>query len=417
MNDAGMSHSLIKMLLDRESYYKYQHFIKKHVLDDMFKIIIEDLDYYYCDYDADDKVNIEDFSIWFSNMRHSSFSDELLECYNELFKKIKKSKSEQVEKLINYFNVLSLRADVEQALQKENNVQGVIDICNEYLKNATLSSKFESFFQDMSSETEDQIYKDRQISWGLNCLNESIGKIGPGDFGIIFAGTNAGKTSFLCSEVSNMIKTLPGRVLWLYNEGSFVKLKYRFWSACLEINNTDIMQDINRAKRQYLDYCSGDIDKVRFCNSVTMSIYDVEHIVREIKPSLVVIDQLDNLTGFDKSQRDDIRALKLYQKCRGIAALNNCPILVTTQATDTEGDSKHTPGQRWYKRYLTKEHMQGSRIAKQSTAEFIIGIGYDANTPDYRYITTPKVKSLEGDNNNELQRTAWFQRSISKFKD
>lgn len=415
-NEAGLSHSLIKMLLDRETYYKSINFVKLPVLADEIKTIITDLDYYFLDCEETDKINIDDFGVWFSTIRHSNYSSDALGYYLEIFNKVKRAKTEQVEKLLECFNLAALKFDIENALAKDNSVQTVIDICQQYLKQSVFSSRYEQFFHDMDDDESDINYTEKQLPWRLACLNKSIGRIGPGDFGIIFGGTNAGKTSFLCSEVSNMMNYTDKPILWLYNEGYFVKLKYRFWSSCLKLTNTQILQNIAETKEKYREYCKGNINKVRFCDATKMSIYDVENLVREIQPGLVIIDQLDNLSGFDKSQRDDIRALKLFQRCRAIAINNSCPILVSDQAVGTEGNKKDS-SERWYKRYLGKEQLQGSRQAKQSTAEFMIGIGYDAATPDARYITTPKVKSLEGENNNESQTEAWFLRQYARFKD
>lgn len=414
----SMYHSLLKMLLSRDNYYKYIHFIKQETLQDELKTIIKDLDYYYGEHDTVDTIDPADFIVWFGNVRHRSYSSDILECYKNLLEKVGTAKPELAETIIKHFNTEALRKHIEEVFEqkKEDGIGDIVDLCKDYMANATLSTKFDSCFHDMETEEEEEVYKERQLAWRLSCLNESIGKIGPGDFGIVFAGTNSGKTSFLCSEVSYMCTQIKDRpILWFYNEGSFHKLKLRFWSSCLGMTNQQLREYPDVAKEEYRQYCGGDINKVRFYNATNMSIYDVEHVASVYKPGLIIIDQLDNLSGFDKSQRDDIRALKLFQRARSISINSDCPMIVADQATNTEYFTKD--GEKRCVRYLSKHQLQGSRIAKQSTAEFMIGIGYDSEDPETRFITTPKVKSLEGDNNNELERQAWFKREIARFED
>lgn len=418
MSTTNMYHSLIKMLFNRENYYKYIHFLRQETLPEELKTIVKDLDFYYGEHDTVDNVNADDFLVWFGNVRHRSYSSDLLECHKALLEKVVSSKTELAETVIQHFNTEALKKHIEEVFEekKEAGVSDIVDLCQDYLKTATLSTKFDSFFHDMDAPDEEENYGGGQLSWRLSCLNESIGRIGPGDFGIVFAGTNAGKTSFLCSEVSYMCTQISDKpILWFYNEGSFHKLKHRFWSACLKMTSQQIRDYPEVAKEEYRTYCNGDINKVRFYNATNMSIYDVEHISNTYRPALVVIDQLDNLSGFDKSQRDDIRALKLFQRARSISINCACPMIVADQATNTEYFTKD--GEKRCVRYLSKHQLQGSRIAKQSTAEFMIGIGYDSEEPETRYITTPKVKSLEGTNNNELERQAWFRREIARFED
>ena len=57
--------------------------------------------------------------------------------------------------------------------------------------------------------------RDGGITWRLPFLNKYIGGLRKGDFGFIFARTNIGKTSFIASEISHMIKQVESPVLWV----------------------------------------------------------------------------------------------------------------------------------------------------------------------------------------------------------
>lgn len=414
--DPQVYHSFLKLMLNRESYYKYVNAIKPESMPSEVQTLLKDFDYYFTDIIDTDEIDIESFLFWFTNVRHKTYTPDLIEVYAAILRLICGAKTEHAEKLIEQFNLEVLKTSIVESFNKDKNVNNVIELCTEYVKSSKSGLQLDKFKEDIFQEDDLVALKDRQVEWRLSCLNESIGKIGMGEFGIVFAGTNAGKTSFLCSEVSHMLHQVNGKILWFYNEGSFFKLKYRFMSACLKKTNQDLLADQKKTQKEYLEYCKGDKDKINFFNATTLSIYDIEQIVNAYKPVLVIIDQLDNLAGFEKSARDDIRALKLYQRTRSIAINNNCAIIVADQATNTEGVNKIS-GEKWYKRYLTKEQLQGSRIAKQSTADFMIGLGYDPTERDTRFITTPKVKSIEGSNDNEMQRQAYFERQYSLYRD
>lgn len=422
-NETNMGHALIKLMFNREHYYHYVNFIKKEMLTEHIVLVLEDLDHYYTDQDEVQQVNLSDFMMWFSNIAHRSFSPDLMEMYKQLLLKVGESKSETAEGLIEYFNLEALKRDIEKTFTDSSSIPEIVEICKKYMQTSKLSHKLDSNFCDMEhDESATAKYYENQLNWRLGCLNTSIGTIGAGDFGIVFAGTDAGKTSFLCSEVSFMLKQLKenDNILWFFNEGSIVKLKMRFWSACLGKTNTEMYENLPQYKELYREYCEGNINKVRFYKATDLSISDVGHLVKTYKPRLVIIDQLDNLAGFEKAARDDIRALKLFQRARSIAIDNECCMMVTDQATETQGiiyNKETGKKEMWYKRWLTKEQLQGSRLAKQSTAEFMIGIGYDPETPDLRYITTPKVKSMGGTNDNELQAKTYFRKATAVYED
>lgn len=70
------------------------------------------------------------------------------------------------------------------------------------------------FITDDLQELLDQTVSEPGLHWRLDWLNRALGPLRRGDFGFIFARPEAGKTTFLCSEASHMLKQTDKSVLW-----------------------------------------------------------------------------------------------------------------------------------------------------------------------------------------------------------
>ncbi|RZI38679.1 helicase DnaB, partial [Herbaspirillum sp. HC18] len=64
-------------------------------------------------------------------------------------------------------------------------------------------------------------FDDTGVAWRLDCLNASMRKLRPGDFGIVAGRPDKGKTTFLTSEVTMFAPQIPPdrNIIWLNNEG------------------------------------------------------------------------------------------------------------------------------------------------------------------------------------------------------
>ena len=78
-------------------------------------------------------------------------------------------------------------------------------------------------------------------------------------------------------------------------------------------------------------------------------------------PSLLVVDQIDKITGFD-NDREDLRLGSIYQWFRELAK-DYCPVVGICQADGT-GE-----GVKW----LTMGHVANAKTAKQAEARRIRG--------------------------------------------
>jgi len=61
------------------------------------------------------------------------------------------------------------------------------------------------FVTDSLSEIISNIFQKPGLRWRLNALNKSLGSLRKGNFGFVFARPETGKTTFLASEMKNVI--------------------------------------------------------------------------------------------------------------------------------------------------------------------------------------------------------------------
>jgi KaiC/GvpD/RAD55 family RecA-like ATPase len=218
-----------------------------------------------------------------------------------------------------------------------------------------------------------------------------LGSLRGGDFGFVFARPETGKTTFLASEVTYMAEQVPdeaGPVLWINNEEQGSKVKIRCAQACLGVTMTDLFRDVKRANAAYQAKMRG---KLRMVDDAGMSKKRLEALCKQLKPSLIVIDQIDKIKGFD-NDREDLRLGAIYQWARELAKTHGCPVIAVCQADGT-GE-----GQKW----LTMAHVANAKTAKQAEADFIIGIGkiHDPGYDTIRYLHISKNK-LMGDEDSD----------------
>ena len=202
---------------------------------------------------------------------------------------------------------------------------------------------------------------------------------------------NTGKTTFLTSEVSYMASQLKpgmGPILHFNNEEQGNKVKLRYFQATLGLTLTELMSNREVNQQKYL----------KETNEGQIQIYDnaeihrnrVDAICANLRPSLIIFDQLDKIKGF-AADREDLRLGAIYIWARELAK-KYCPVIGICQADGTAEGVK----------YLTMDHAANAKTAKQAEADFIIGIGcvHDPVFEFVRYINIPKNK-LQGDEDTD----------------
>lgn len=238
----------------------------------------------------------------------------------------------------------------------------------------------------------EELYKevDRQggLQWRLSWLNESIGGLHKGDFGFVFARTNTGKSTFVASEVSHMIKQLDKPTCFFFNEEAGARMKWRLFQAYFGATEERIKGNIKKCQERFLEETKG---LFHFYNMPMIQKREVDSICKEMHPGLIVIDNIDKVYGF-KADREDIRLGHIYTWARELAKTYS-PFIAVCQAGATAENKK----------WLQHTDIKDAHTSKSSESDFIIGIGatHDVGYEYIRYLHIVKNKFVPGVHKHE----------------
>ena len=222
--------------------------------------------------------------------------------------------------------------------------------------------------------------------WRLDVLNRSLGPLRTGNFIIVAARVEVGKTTFLASEVSYLAQQLPKDrpVVWVNNEEESSVVFFRIVQATLGQESKVIIADSKAAMDQYTILMGGNKDKIRVTKDMN-NIRDLETLFREINPGLIVFDQLDKVDGFKADDREDIRLGKIYKWARELARSYG-PVIAASQLSATAVDMKDPP-------FIGLDALRGSKTDKPGEADVVITLGKykEPKTPEEEIIRTLNV--------------------------
>lgn len=242
------------------------------------------------------------------------------------------------------------------------------------------------------------------IRWRLGCLRNNLRGLRGGDFGIMAARPDAGKTTFLCSETAHWFTQLdtywPGQNrngVWLNNEGPGGRIKKRWLQAVLGRTSTEIAELVEQGRLEgkslftdAITHALGGMDyrRMKFYDIHGMNHEEVKRLLDISNPGFIVFDMMDNITFKGMSLAGGARTDQIleaqYQTGREWCVELDC-IGVATSQLDVNGEGNRHPGQ-----HMLKD----SKVGKQGACDFIITMGKDAD-PLYRnsrWVNTPKNK-------------------------
>jgi replicative DNA helicase len=186
---------LLQFLLRREFYDSYFDSLDLNHIKDEYKelyYVYKVLQSLHRDYVQD--FNLEDLQAAF----FTTYPDLDKEIYLELFKTLSETKIDPTlsEAAFKFSTGAGELTPVNELLEELNN------------DNPETTEEFEFVTGDLEQLLH-EVYQDKGLRWRLDCLNKSLGSLRKGNFGFLFARPESGKTTFLASEISNMLRTLP----------------------------------------------------------------------------------------------------------------------------------------------------------------------------------------------------------------
>ena len=372
---------IISLFLKKEIYLKHRFKIHLKNEDKELVLLYKTLDSLMEKYERD--LSLEEFVLCalteYPDLRH--LTDQL--SHTEVSPDMLQDLLQKLVERKQAYDLALLSISVSEGRKSWNELQEFIHNSKGCIQEAIVEGGF-------VTDDIDELYNETKhkpgLRFRLKALNMSLGSLRKGDFGFIFARPETGKTTWLASELTYMAEQLKdedGPILWFNNEEGGYKVKVRIMQAALGCTNSDLFKYRQRAMEKFLDKTKG---KIKLRDSATINRREIENLCRELKPSLIIFDQIDKIKGFS-DDREDLRLGAIYIWARELAK-QYCPVIGICQA-DVTGEGK---------KWLTMDNVANSKTAKQAEADWILGIGavHDDGLRYVRYLHLSKNK-LSGD--------------------
>ena len=395
---ASLDLTLLRLLRTQDRYDLYNRSVPKEILEPHTRILLDDYGKWYAETNGA-PITAEGFLPWFL-LAHSKLKDEPKSMLTSIIKNSQATVPEDVER-----GILARLEDARQAaaltsmLEKYNAGEEVSVM-------RAVQQLAESVPMDRADLPEadfniDRMLDDEQNDWGFSwpqdALNASMRGMRPGDFGIIGARVDIGKSSKIAHAVAHWApqvdKLFPGEdrsIIWLNNEGPGNRLNQRLVNATLNMNMEEMVNARSSGRNLWDEVLQA------WGGRRVVTVYDVhdrplsflENIVRRTKPVIVVVDMLDNVP-FDGAvgnggQRTDQILEAAYQRARIWGVKYDCAVLATSQLS-AEAAGNLFPGM----------HMlANSKTGKAGAADFIMMVGAsdDPLLRNSRWLSLPKNK-------------------------
>lgn len=216
-------------------------------------------------------------------------------------------------------------------------------------------------------------------------LQHSLGPLRTGDFGVVVARPEVGKTTFLADTAAHILSQVETCVVYVANEERGAQVYKRIIQSYFGWTAKELR---DRREEAIAEYHRIFKQKLIFLHEPSLTYKELYALLREVKPNLILVDQLDKLKGFE-DDRYDLELGALYRWARETSHEFG-PFIGATQA------SAEAEGKKW----LEQSYIANSKTAKPAEADWILGIGktHESALERIRHFHLIKNK-LEGDEN------------------
>ena len=410
---------LLRIMRVRSDYFKLKDLIPvSKTLDPKTVAILDDFGKYYEKFPTHTFVDLNTFVPRFQAW-HPSMKPELLNQYNAVFRNTWAAEADDDQRK----NIMSELAEIELvtrlANMAEQHAEGELE--HAFMQ---ITAAMDSYRQRLGLKTITYIdtpigellqdeFDDTGVEWRLRCLNESMRRMRPGDFGIVAGRPDKGKTTFLTSEATFIAPQLPPdrNIIWLNNEGPGRRIIPRLYQSALgySLNELKDKHTAGVLEDEYRAAVGGRLNKIRIVDVHGFNTGQIETILEESNPGLVIYDMIDNIKGFGGEARTDLALEEMYKWARERSVKYDCIGLATSQISN-DGDGMQFP---------TLGMLKDSKTGKQGACDFqlMIGASNDPGLAGSRYLSLPKNKLRRPDGPADPRAEVIFDGTKARYKD
>lgn len=374
---------VLRIMRKRYGFDKYSRAIPPGVLNAQTTAIMKDYAKFFGEHKEVKEITQEMFIPYFK-LCHPKLSEDAVAIYDGLLKKVFTSGPQDVEdglmdKIIALSGAARIMTIVEEfnAGGEVNLMQSLRALTDEMEADTVKKVKSVEVLTDIAEMMKED-EQDTGLHWRLPELNRSMRPLRGGDFGVVAGRPDKGKTSFLTSELTYMARQVdalyPGEgrsILWFNNEGPGRRIKYRCYQSALNATVPQMVEWQNQGtlKQRYLDAIGGRENLIRVFDIHDWWNWEVEDLLKTLKPALIVFDMVDNIKfgggAANNGQRTDQLLEEMYKWARNLSVKLDVPAIATSQIS-APGDGLSYP---------TLAMLKDSQTGKQGACEFIITIG------------------------------------------
>lgn len=410
--------SLLRILKYRGDFFRIRKRIPDAAVDKNTVKILDTFEVYFDRFPEHTVIDIPTMLPVFRSL-NTGMKEETRQAFEQILKTVKTDVDEDTKSTVMQF-LLELRLGTSIALLLEQWDAGDLPNIHAALREAT-----DEFELDADIKSLDYLRPDIRalinasldengLQWSLTCLREAMRGLRGGDFGIIAARPDKGKTTFLVSECMHLLKQLPldRNLIWLNNEGPGDRIYMRAVQGALGLKQSELRAldaaSEGGASAAFFKAIGGDT-RLRVVDIHGLDTYAVENIIRNNAAGLVVFDMIDNIRGFGDSARTDLALEKMYGWARELCVKYDFIGLATSQISN-DGDGMQFP---------TLGMLKDSKTGKQGACDFqlMIGASNDPNLAGMRYIGLPKNKLRREGARGDPRATVNFRPQIARFDD
>jgi replicative DNA helicase len=369
-----LDYDLINLLAQsKDNYHKYKKYVKPHTVAKETNLIIQGMEKYFDAFPTEVVIVWDAFSAFLIAEQSKKLADDSLFKLKVALNKAESFKrhvasDEIIKGLIELDYVTRIIDECQEVREGTSDLEHVHILATDALKDLErYIDKDELFVSSDLSVVSDRI-SSTGYKWRLDALNKSLGLLRTGNFVIVAARVEVGKTTFLASEVSYIAPQLPKgkQIVWINNEEESSVVFFRIVQAALGLDQKAILADPAAAMLAYKTLMGGDENKIRVTRDMN-SVRDLETLFREVNPGMIVFDQLDKVKGFKSDERDDIMLGRLYKWARELARTYG-PVITASQLSATAIEYKDPP-------FIGLEALRGSKTDKPGEADAVITLG------------------------------------------
>ena len=412
---------IIKILGKRSSYNRYMKYIQPHNVTTEAKTILADMEKWFEEDKTREEIDWNSFSTWFTHGAHPSMRADKALVYNKLLDRIiSHTVDPTLEKsLIESFigrdygtRMAGVALRVAEGDSKAD-IEEIGDLLGGYHRELGKTAEIDSY---LVSEDLDEILSSTiggtGLDWRLPALNQALGPLRKGNFVIVGARPDSGKTTLLASEATFMASQLAPdeHVLWINNEEAGASVRSRIIQAGIGWTIPSMDKDKTGA---WAKYCSevGE-GKIKLSDKADISVKEIGELLEKFNVKLLIFDQLWKIKGFEKEAGLETQRLTMLFSQAREWAKEYCPVITVHQADGSAENEK----------YITMNQLYQSKTGIQGEADAIVTIGRTTQLgyEQSRFIYVPKNKLPGGPLSDPALRNGKFEiqilPEIARFK-